>query len=44
MQSHLARSYPLLVPSGSETASTALTSAMFPYQVDFLPDHLAHFS
>ena len=37
-------SCPPLVPVGSETASTAHASAIFPYQVDFLPDHLAHFS
>ena len=44
MQARPAWSCPLLVPSGSETASTALTSAIFPYQVDFQSDHLAHFS
>ena len=37
-------SCPLLVPGGIKTASTAHASAIFPYQVDFLPDHLAHFS
>ena len=36
--------FPLLVPGGPETASTALTSATFPCQVDFQTDHLAHFS
>ena len=37
-------SCPPLVPGGAETAPTALTSAFFPYQVDFQTDHLAHFS
>ena len=41
---HRARSCQLPVPGGAETASTALTSATFPYQVDFQTDHLAHFS